>query len=278
MAGMVLGLAAALVAATCYGVASVLQAMATAGTEGEAGIDVVLLVRLVGRWRYVAGLGLDALGFLAAIVALQRLPLFVVESATAGSVGVTALGAHRFLGVRLGRGEHRALAALAVGLVVLGVAGRPGHARHLGEPGPLLLVGVALVLGVVAVLVARSPRWAGLGLAAVSGASFAAVAIASRAFEVPHPLTGVLGDPLAYAIVLNGGSGILLYASALQRGSVTTVAAVSLAVQTVLPTAIGLAFLGDHARTGFLPVAVVGFLLTLGAALELARHAAPVGQ
>ena len=85
---MVASLVAAVVAAVCYGVASVMQAIAaraashrpaagTPGQEGSAppGLDPGLLVRMLGQWRFVASLGLDTLGFLGQLIALHRLPL-----------------------------------------------------------------------------------------------------------------------------------------------------------------------------------------------------------
>jgi hypothetical protein len=56
---------------------------------------------------------------------------------------------------------------------------------------------------------------------------------------------------------------------------VTVVAAVTLAVETLLPAVVGYAVLGDRARPGFLPVAVVGLLLTLAGAVALARYSEP---
>ena len=56
---------------------------------------------------------------------------------------------------------------------------------------------------------------------------------------------------------------------------VAVVAAVTFAVETVVPAVVGYAVLGDRARQGFLPVAVAGLLLTLGAAIALARHSEP---
>lgn len=268
---------AALAAAVCYGMGSVLQGAAAAAAVPTAGvIDVAGLARLLTRWRYLGGFALDACGFLAVIVALRSLPLFVVEASVAASVGVTALGAHRFLGVRLVRTERVALAVLAAGLVLLGVAGRPEHARSLTGPGPALLLGSVVVSAVAAAAVLRSRApWASTAAAAISGASFGAVGIAARAFQATAMWSHALSDPLAYAAAAHGGLGILLYATALQRGRVTTVAAVSLSVQAVVPSAVGLMFLGDHARSGFLPVAALGFAITVGATIVLARHASP---
>lgn len=273
---MIGGLAAALAAAVCYGLGSILQAMAATDSTVSDHLDVVGLARLIVQWRYVAGLALDLLGFLAAVVALRLLPLFVVQAAVASSVGVTALAAHLILHARLSGRERLALVALVAGLVLLALAGRPERARHLAEPFPAVLLAGAAVLGAMAALLTRSSAArAGAGLAAGAGTAFGAVGVAARAFEVPHHWLDAAGDPLLYAIVAYGAIAILLYAAALQRSPVTTVAAVTFSVETVLPAALGLAVLGDHARTGMAPVAGAGFTLTLLASIALARFAEP---
>jgi hypothetical protein len=97
--------------------------------------------------------------------------------------------------------------------------------------------------------------------------------VAARLLRVPSPLTGLLHDPLAWALVLYSVVALLAYGAALARGSVTTTAAVTFTVETVVPAAIGLALLGDRTRPGLAPVAVAGFVLALGGCVRLARHA-----
>lgn len=273
---MIVGLVAAIAAATCYGFGSILQAIAASESDASGHLDVAGLARMISHWRYVAGLALDGLGFLATATALQTLPLFVVEAAVASSVGVTAAGAVLLLGVHLARRERQALVALVVGLGLLGVTGRPEEAKHLAEPGPLLLLASAGVLAIVAVVITRtSGERVSAWLAAIAGAAFGGVGIAARALEIPHPITHVLGDPLLYAIGAHGVLGTLLYAAALQRGRVTTVAAITFVVETVVPAAVGLTLLGDRARPGTMPIAVLGFAMSVLASIALARYADP---
>jgi hypothetical protein len=137
-----------------------------------------------------------------------------------------------------------------------------------------VLVLSLLVAAVVAVVV-RRPQGGATVLALAAGSGFAAVAIAARALPVPSPLWHVLGEPLLWALGVGGIVGLLAFAAALQRGAVTVIAAVTFAVETVVPAVAGYALLGDRARPGFLPVAVAGLLLTLGAAIALSRHSEP---
>ena len=62
-----------------------------------------------------------------------------------------------------------------------------------------------------------------------------------------------------------------VYSLALQRGSVTAASTALVVTQTMVPTIVGVTFLGDQVRSGFWPVAVAGFLLTAAAAAVLVR-------
>jgi drug/metabolite transporter (DMT)-like permease len=274
---MILGLAAALVAAVSYGFGSILQSVAASASTPSEQLDLVLIARLVGQWRYACGLGLDLLGFVASVFALRTLPLFVVQSAVASSVGVTALAAGVLLHARLAPRERRALVGLVVGLVLLALAGEPEHAAALAEPGPALLLAGAVGLALASFVPIRAGNEHGAAvLAAGAGVGYGAVGIAARAFAVPDPWTRVFTDPLLYAIVVYGLLATVLFARSLQRGNVTIVAAVMFSVETVLPAAVGVAWLGDRARPGLAPVAVIGFVVTVAASIALARFAEPV--
>ncbi|MDQ1677456.1 MAG: hypothetical protein QOC93_2600 [Actinomycetota bacterium] len=276
---MTAGFLGALLAALCYGTASVLQSVGSRRVAGGTGLDPRLLVRLAGQLTFVAGFALDLAGFAASVVALRTLPLFLVQAAVAASVGVTAVLAVRFLGARLRRTEVAALVGLGAGLVLLAVSARPEHAVPLppaGRWGLLAGAGGVLLLGAVA---ARAPgRWATAGLATAAGLAFGGVGLAARVLPRPAPLWRIVAEPTAYALAAYGVLGILLFATALQRGAVTTATAIMVAAETVVPAAIGVAWLGDAARPGHGVVAGAGFALTLAGAVLLARYGEPPDQ
>src|SRR5947209_11562888 len=140
---MVPGLVSAFAAAVLYGAGTVLQAVGVRRASAAVGRRAQLWE---ARW-YALGLLLDGLGFLASIAALRSLPLFVVESAIASSVAVTALLAVLFLGVRLTRTEVAALVAVGVGLVALAVSARAGGAVPLSGAAPWLVLAAVLPVG-----------------------------------------------------------------------------------------------------------------------------------
>ena len=126
---MGIGLLAALGAAICYGVGSVLQAVGARRTAAAAGIDPRLLVRLVGQATFVIGSLLDVAGFVLALVALRSLPLYVVQATIASNLAVSAVLAARVMHAKLAGQEWAAVAAATVGLTLLGLSA--------GEEGPV---------------------------------------------------------------------------------------------------------------------------------------------
>lgn len=264
---MLLGLLGALVAALAYGSATILQALGVRGLRA-APVGSTLLQRARAGWLYAAGLGLDVVAFAASVGALRALPLFLVQSVIASSVAVTAVLAVVVLGARLTRREVAALAVVALGLVCLAASARdtPPH-----EPPSWLaptLVVVAVLLAAVGVLAAR--RRASSVLAVIAGLGYGGVAIGARIL----PWNGSLVDALAtwamWALVLHAVIATVAYGFALDAGETTSVAAITFALETVAPSLVGLALLGDGVRPNTQVLAVAGFVLTLGACIALA--------
>jgi hypothetical protein len=269
-----LGLIGAFACAVCYGIGSILQAVGAARTATGATLDPRLMVRLLRQGPYLLGVGFDAVGFLASVLALRTLPLFLVESTVASSIGVTALLAARFLHVRLAPTEWAALGAVALGLVLLAASAQPDPGKAVSTRGGwLLLSGVLLAVAVAGVAERLGSARAGAVLAADAGLAFGGVGVAARTLRVPDPLWHLVGQPTFWALIAYGALGMLFFSAALQRGSVTTATAITFAIETTVPALIGLTLLGDRARPGFAVVAVTGFVVALGGCLALARRA-----
>ncbi|MEU3842426.1 DMT family transporter [Streptomyces sp. NPDC028635] len=262
----------ALGAAVCFGTATVLQAIAAraASAPGRGG-DAALLLRAVRQWRYLAGLGLDGVGFLLQIVALRSVPIYAVGAALAASLAVTAVAAARLLHTRLSGVEWAAVGVVCAGLAMLGLAsGTEGE-----DSGPagldwamLATAAGVLLLGAVGGRLAGRTRALLLGLGA--GFGFGVVEVSVRLIDSLDPLD-LLRDPAAYALLLGGGAAFLLLTSALQRGSVTTSTAGMVIGETVGPALIGVVWLGDRTREGLAWLAVLGFAVAVAGALALAR-------
>lgn len=286
---MIPGLVGAVSAALCYGAATVLQAVGVRRmTALPAGSRMT--ARLWSGRVFGVGLLLDAAGFLASLVALRTLPLFLVQSVIASSVGVTVVLAVLFLGARLRAGEVVALVVIGGGLVALAASAASSESVALSAGRAwLLLAGVApvaLVAGVgalgagtVGARVLGSRSWLPSSsrpcvalLAVGAGLGFSGVGVAARVLVIPRPWWSGAGDPVVWALVGYSVLAFLCYALALSAGSVTVVAAVTFGVETVLPAAVGLAFLGDSVRSGLGMLALVGFVATVGGCIALASR------
>lgn len=268
---MVLGLFAALAAALAFGVAAVLQALSTSRTRTSDGVDPLLLVRMLHQPAFVVCLVLNGVGFLLHVTALRALPLFLVQAVISSSVAVTALVAVRALGLSLVRQQW-----VSIGVVCLGLALLAPSAEEAAPPSTggglrvALLVTVLLAAG-ASVAAARVPGVGGavlLGL--LGGVQFGVVAVSARL--LPAGVVAVVSDPAAYVLVLAGATGFLLYATAMQHGTVTTTTAALVITQTAVPAVLGIALLGDRVRPGFGALAVAGFALALGGAVTLSRY------
>lgn len=276
---MVVGLAAAGLSAVLYGIGSVLQAGAARSEPSVAGVDPGLLLRLLRRTPFLAGLLLDAGGFAAQFVALRAAPVFLVQAALAASLAVTAVAAVPLLGVRLRGREWAAIAAVTAGLAMLGVSAGPEGAGEVGTGfrwGLVASVAVLAVVGFAAGRLRDPIRSATLGL--VAGLAFGALALAARALTDLSP-AALLRDPAAYALLAAAAVAFVFYANGLHRGAVTVVTAALVIGETLLPAGIGIAVFGDHTRPGLAPLAAAGFGVALLGAFGLTRFGeAPEGH
>jgi drug/metabolite transporter (DMT)-like permease len=275
---MLVSLVAAIVAALFYGVASVMQAIAVRAAShrepqdaASGGVDPGLLVRLLHQWRFVASIGLDALGFVAQLVALQRLPLFVVQAFVASNLAVCAVVASRVIHVSLSWREWAAVLGVVAGVGLLGSSAGAEGAAQVGAVFKLsLIVAVAglAVVGLAAGKLNEPYRTIALGITA--GFGYGVLSIAARVLDGFAPLT-LARDPATYAIIAAGIISFMFYAAALEGGSVTVATAAVVLSETIPPAVIGVIFLGDQTRPGLAGVAWGGFFIAVASAVMLAR-------
>jgi drug/metabolite transporter (DMT)-like permease len=273
---VLIGLLLALGCSVCYGTATVLQAQATRSVDAgssDSGVDVGLLLRALRQWRYLAGLGLDGLGFLLQVAALRLVPIYVVAAAIAASLAVTAIEAAWLLSVKLSTVEWVAVGVVCASLAMLGLAAGPEGSER-GPPGLswalLVVVAVLLIAGAAAGRLGDRSRALVLGLGA--GGGFGVVEIAVRLIDPIDPTKAAFyTNPAVYAVIAGGVTGFLLLTSALSRGSVTTAVAGMVVGETVGPALVGVAWLGDQTRAGLSWMVVAGFVVAVAATLALSR-------
>ncbi|MGW6441490.1 hypothetical protein [Lentzea sp. NPDC055074] len=274
---MALGYVFAVLATLASGSGSILesQGVRRAGAYGGRSLDLIALRR---QWLYFLGLGVNLLGFACASAALHRLPLFLVQSMLAFSVGVTAM-ISAFMGTRLRKSGWAALLVGATGLVMLGVSAEPGPATALSPQWRWILVATPIPVAAIALYARRHHRvWATVALAFGSGVSYSVVGISARTLHLPDAVWRLVLEPAAWAIVLNGLTAAVLFAMALQKGGPTGVTAVMFTTNTALSSFVGLVYLDDRVRDGYVAAATIGFVLAFAGAIAVARYSADTRQ
>lgn len=260
-----------------YGVANLLQSHAAARTDPHEGFHPKLLLRLGRHKSYLLGIACQSTGFLLAFVARRDLPLFLVQSAVAGGLGVTTLLGVLILKWRLPRSEVVLLLLLCVGLGAMVVAARPAPSRHLGPGG---VVGLVVAFGVIALAGFFTVRLKGaavgsVALGSLAGVAFAGAAVASRPLASAHTWTEFFLHPLLYLVIAHSLLGQLLLGLAMQRGSTTAAVAAMDAAAAVPAAIVGLLVLGDGIQPGLGWLVGVGFLCALLSVIGLSFYAEP---
>jgi len=271
---MSFGFVLALGAALCSATAATLQSIGARRIAATAHLDPRLLWRLLRTGPYAAGLALDGASSGLTFTALRTVPLFAVQAVGAANLSIVAVLAMLVLRVRLVMQDAIAIGGVIVGLALLVISAVTGPPSEVPRMAGWWLLGAVITLVVGAYLGSprmRSPALPGL----LAGLSFGSAALGARLLGRVDTVGALVTNPISYALVLAGLNGLLLYAAALQRGSVTVASASTIVGQTVAPALVGWLLLGDRVRSGFVPVAVLGFVLAVTAAAALARHAQP---
>lgn len=276
---MLASLLAALLSATCYGIASVMQAISvraasrrsSAAGEEPGPVDPGLVVRMLRQGIFIASLAIDLLGFVAQLIALRRLPLFAVQAIIASNLAVTAVFAAWLMRARLTVREWLAVGGVVTGVALLGLSAGAQGAARVGPAFQLgLIVGVVAV-GAAALIVVRLPNPARTPLlGGLAGIGYAILAVSARILPGFTP-SQLIRSPAAYTLAAAGIVSFMVYAAALDGGSVTTATAAVVLTETMPPALVGVLFLGDTTRRGLTAVGALGFAAGVACAVALAR-------
>ena len=283
---MLLSLAAALLAALCYGLGAVMQAIAVRASSRRPALDAAgvtgrvdpgLIIRMLRQWPFIASLGVDLVGFVCQLIALRRLPLFEVQVIIAANLAVTAVFACWLMHTVLSWRGWTAVIAVVVGVGLLGTSAGSQGAAAVGLDFHLALMAVLAVIALGGVAAARLPIHARTPvLGAIAGLGYGVLAVCARILPgfSPHEL---IRSPAAYTLAAAGIISFMLYASALESGSVTVATASVILFETIPPAIVGVLMLGDTTRPGMTGLAVAGFVIALASATALARFGAAGG-
>jgi drug/metabolite transporter (DMT)-like permease len=278
------GIIIAVVAAVANALAVVLQAAEARDTPRDEAARISLLVRLVHRRRWLAGVALLIIAWPLQIIALLYAPITVVQPTLAcGQLVLLAMA-------RVKLREHVGLLELAGALAIVAGIGlviwaAPRHTVH--EPGvlrvsiPLVVVGVAAV---AAFALGRLRPTRVLALVIGAGLAYAWIDFANKllANDLSMSRWGLAAAWLAATLVF-GALAFLEETTSLQQRPAVTVAPVIGAVQDPLPVLMALAAGVESWGNGsnrLVPLALGLALVTAGAATlgrsqAVARVSAP---
>ncbi len=208
---------------------------------------------------FFAGIG----GWVLYVVALRLAPLSLVQAASAGGVGVLALGGRLHIAERVG------VAAALGGLVLLGLS-VPAHPQTGHGHAVAVSAWVGGSLAVAGVVARLRPTAAGLGSAA--GILYAAGDVATKAAVVG-------GARLAFAPVLLACHGLAFVSLqlAFQRGGKLASAGLAVLWTNALPIAAGTVLFAESLPGGIRGgVRVTAFACVLAGAVALSRRGVPL--
>ena len=277
---LVVGLVAALAASLLFNLGLVLQALEARREPPALALRLRLVVDLLRRWRWTAGLALGLVGVVPQVVALAEAPFAVVQPAlTVGLLVVLAAGM-RALGERVGPSVWLGVVAIVAGVALVAV-GVPGHVEtHRRGLAVLAVAAAPAAVGLLPFPFRGTRLDGGLLTMLASGAGFAAANIATK----------LMSDDVAVAHWTNAaawaaaGLGCGLAATitgmtAFQRVAATVVVPVTTSVQTFLPVVLEPLFLREQwsSTPADGMVLAAGMVVALAGTVVVARAPA-VGQ
>jgi drug/metabolite transporter (DMT)-like permease len=264
--GIELAVGAAIGCAVCNAVAAILQKTSSDKAALIRGYDVGIFVQLVRQWPYAIGLVLDLGAGICTLIAVNKLPLFIVQAIIACCVVLTAFLERIFLHRILRLQTYVAALVVLAGLVCVATAAHGESTATVSAGVKYTLAVLPLLLAIIGAVVVRIRSRAGAFiLAGLSGCAFGGDSIIGRIMVYPHPLWLVVENPLLWSLIAYGVIGMFFFTAALQRTLATIVNGLMTSTQTIVPLIVGVALLGDTARNGlWLPVWIGCLLVTAG--------------
>jgi hypothetical protein len=272
MAGLALGALAAVTASVLFSAGLVLQSLEARTIPAEHSLRLSLIVRLLGRPRWVAGGALMVLGFGFHVGALMSAPLTVVQPALAAGLIVLLVAGARADAQPIGGRERRAVAAISVGVVALTLT---APERTVAGPAAASL---ALALGALAAvallphalaLVRAGRSSSGLLETVGAGAGYALTGVSTKLISDSAEAGDWLGAALWLALTLLAAVVALVdQTTGLQRRDATQVGVVIYVMPVVVPVLLAPALLGESwsdSPAGGVPLALAIAAVCAGA-------------
>jgi hypothetical protein len=218
---------------------------------------------------WLVGFALESGGFALYVAALALAPLTLVQSVSAGGIGVLAFVSARVSRRRLGRHELAGVVLSTLGLLALAVSLTGGSGEGAGGSTFEILLWLAATAGAAVLALELGRRFGALAVAeGVAGGLFFSIGDIS----VKVATQGGARSALAIGVIAGYTLGTAFLQLGYQKGGALMVAGLATLLTNALPIAAGTVVLGEVVPSGvFGGVRVVAFAaVTLGAIL-LAR-------
>jgi drug/metabolite transporter (DMT)-like permease len=240
---VIAGLALAVLAAACFEVGYVLQALEARASEGIPAPRLSLLATLARRRTWLLGVALAVLGAILQAVALLLAPLTVVQPTLALGLVLLLVLASRVLREPIGGREYAGAGAILAGVIVVALCAPP---RNPGGGSSEAVAVAMLAIGAVAVVAHVVPRCpAGVAVAAAAaGDVWAAVGLKLAADAISDSRILVAG---AWALGCGAAGALALAAetNALQRMPASRVGPIIVGAQVAAPVLLAPALFGE---------------------------------
>ena len=218
---------------------------------------------------WLAGFALESGGFALYVAALALAPLTLVQSITAGGIGILAFASARVSRRRLGRRELTGVLFSTVGLLALAVslAGGSGEGSGGATFGIVLWLAATAAAAVVALGLGR--RFSSLAVAeGLAGGLFFSIGDIS----VKVATQGGARAAFAIGVIVGYSLGTAFLQLGYQKGGALTVAGLATLLTNALPIAAGTVVLGEPVPSGaYGGLRVVAFAAVTFGAILLAR-------
>jgi drug/metabolite transporter (DMT)-like permease len=266
----------ALLAATSFAAGTVLQQRGTMSTSaGDE--DARFLVQILREPIWLAGAGLQALGWVLQGAALDRGPLAVVQALTTLSLVIALPLGVRFTGQHVGRREVLAASAVVAGIVLFVAVGDPATSTSnpsAAEWWAAGLVAVAIVVAVAMIGAHRRGASRAALFGAAAGVGFALQAAVTKVFvgELGHGVGHLLSTWSTYVLIVSALAGFVLQQSALKTGALAPAMAASNASTLLFGTLFGIVVFDERLAggDGRIVFALGGLALAVAGVVRLA--------
>jgi drug/metabolite transporter (DMT)-like permease len=282
---MLIAVIAALAAAACNAIASVLQRRGAKDIPQDNSLHLSLLLAVVRKPVWLFGLLAMVGAFAFQATALSQGDLSLVQPLLLAELPLTMLLVRFWFHLDGGRRAWVGVGGMCAGLALVLLAALPSGGRVNVGITPLLLATAAtgglVVVTILAALRCRGNiRAATFGVAAGTGFALTAALMKGATDRVNSEGIGsVFASWQLYATAAAGAISLYIWQNALQSGSLAAAQPAITLSDPVLSTLLGIFVFSEHVRLGpWLIAEILGAIVVVASSFELARSPLLTGE